>query len=131
MPQPSTTQTTLSQGNPRLLVIVEVAGTSEIHRLEDTAAVHVISRKALVNFGERHEDAVEPLDRWYRIAKRAEWESFAELRADFGSADLVGEYTVFNIGGNKFRLLAAVYYENQVLLIRGVYTHREYDDLAL
>jgi mRNA interferase HigB len=91
----------------------------------------VISRKALLKFGEKHEAAVEPLDRWYRIAKRAEWESFAELRADFGSADVVGEYTVFNIGGNKFRLLAAVYYEDQVLLIRGVYTHREYDDLDL
>ena len=93
--------------------------------------MHVISRKALVKFGENHGDAVEPLDRWYRVAKRAGWENFAELRADFGSADLVGEYTVFNIGGNKFRRLAAVYYENQVLLIRGVYTHREYDDLDL
>jgi mRNA interferase HigB len=108
-----------------------LSGTSNIHRRENQTAVHVISRKALVKFGEKHEDAVEPLDRWYRVAKRAEWGSFAELRADFGSADLVGEYTVFNIGGNKFRLLAAVYYENQVLLIRGVYTHREYDDLDL
>ncbi len=53
--------------------------------------MHVISRKALVKFGEKHEESVEPLDRWYRIAKRAEWDSFAALRNDFGSVDLVGE----------------------------------------
>jgi mRNA interferase HigB len=113
------------------LSLWNVTGTSEIHRPEGLTAVNVISRKAPVKFGETHEDAVEPLDRWYRIAKRAEWENFAELRADFGSADLVGEYTVFIIGGNKFRPLAAIYYQDRVLLVRGVYTHREYHDLDL
>ncbi len=93
--------------------------------------MHIISRKALRNFGENHPDAIEPLDRWYRIAKRAEWVNFAELRADFGSADQVGESTVFNIGGHKFRLVAVIYFADQVLLVRGVYTHGESDDLQL
>ena len=91
----------------------------------------VISRKMLVTFGKDHPDAVEPLDRWYRIAKRATWASFAEVRADFGSADQVGAFTIFNIAGNKFRLVAEIFPNHQVLLVRGVYTHKDYDDLDL
>ena len=93
--------------------------------------MHVISRRRLREFGADHPDAAEPLDRWYRIAKRATWANFAEVRADFGSADQVGTFTVFNIAGNKFRLLAEIIHSHQVLLIRGVYTHKDYDDLDL
>ncbi len=93
--------------------------------------MHVISRKSLRKFGEIHADAVEPLDRWYRIAKKASWVNFGELRGDFRSADQVGIYTIFNIGGHKYRLVAVIYYSNQVLLVRGVYTHGDYDDLEL
>ncbi len=93
--------------------------------------MHVISRRRLREFGEIHPDAVLPLDRWYRIAKRAEWSNFADVRADFGSADQTGPLTIFNIGGNKFRLVAAIRYPQQVLLVRGIYTHKEYDDLEL
>jgi mRNA interferase HigB len=93
--------------------------------------MHVISRKTLVAFGKDHADAVEPLDRWYRIAKRATWANFAEIRADFGSADQAGPLTIFNIAGNKFRLVAEIFHNHQVLLIRGVYTHADYDDLDL
>jgi mRNA interferase HigB len=91
--------------------------------------MHVISRRRLLVFGNDHADAVEPLDRWYRVAKKATWANFAEVRADFGSADQVGDYTVFNIAGNKFRLVAEIFHDNQVLLVRGVYTHKDYDDL--
>jgi mRNA interferase HigB len=93
--------------------------------------MHVISRRRLLVFGNGHQDAVEPLDRWYRVAKRATWANFAEIRADFGSADQVGDYTIFNIAGNKFRLVAEIFHDHQVLLVRGVYTHKDYDDLEL
>jgi mRNA interferase HigB len=93
--------------------------------------MHVISRKMLVVFGADHADSVEPLDRWYRIAKRATWANFAELRAGFGSADQVGIHTIFNIGGNKYRLVAIIYFEDQVLFVRGVYTHQDYGNLKL
>ena len=93
--------------------------------------MHVISRRRLREFGAGHPDAAEPLDRWYRIAKRATWANFADIRADFGTADQVGVFTVFNIAGNKFRLLAEIFHGHQVLLIRGVYTHKDYDDLDL
>ena len=93
--------------------------------------MHVISRKRLVEFGADYADAVGPLDRWYRITKKATWANFGELRADFPSADQVGHYTIFDIGGNKYRLLADIYFDDQVLLIRGVFTHRDYDKLEI
>jgi mRNA interferase HigB len=93
--------------------------------------MHVISRRRLLLFGADHADAVDPLDRWYRIAKKATWANFAELRSDFGSADLASGHTIFNIAGNKYRLVATVYHDTQVLLVRGIYTHKEYDDLDL
>ncbi len=92
--------------------------------------MHFISRRALREFGADYPDAEEPLDRWYRIAKRAKWANFAALRAEFPSADLAGEMTIFNIGGNKFRLVAEIHFEDQVLLVRGIYTHKEYDELS-
>ena len=93
--------------------------------------MHVISRRRLLAFGANHADAVDPLDRWYRIAKKATWENFAELRADFSTADQTAEHVIFNIGGNKYRLIASVYHVNQVLLVRGIFTHKEYDNLDL
>ncbi len=93
--------------------------------------MHVISRKRIREFGADHPDAVEPLDRWYRIAKKATWANFAEVRTDFGSADQVGDYTVLNIAGNKYRLVAEIFHNTQVLLVRGVYTHKDYDELDL
>jgi len=62
----------------------------------------------------------------------AAWTKFADIRATFNSADVVGEYVVFNVGGNKCRIVAEVIYDTgQLVLIRGVYTHAEYDSLDL
>jgi mRNA interferase HigB len=91
--------------------------------------MHVISHKRLVEFGEEFGDAIGPLDRWYTIAKKATWANFSELRSDFQTADQVGHYTIFDIGGNQYRLVTDIYFEDQVLLIRGVFTHRDYDKL--
>ncbi len=77
--------------------------------------MHVISRKPLIAFGVDHVDAFEPLDRWYRIAKRATWVNFAAVKADFPTADLAGKSTIFNIGGNKYRLITEIFFDTQVL----------------
>jgi len=89
--------------------------------------MHVISRKRLLEFGIEHPDANQPLDDWYRVAKDATWNSLAEVHQVYPHADLYGIYTVFNIGGNKYRLVVELHYENQVALIRHVLTHAEYD----
>jgi mRNA interferase HigB len=89
--------------------------------------MHVISRKSIREFCEAHADATESLDHWYRTTKKAEWKNLAELKKTFSSADLVGKCFVFNIGGNKYRLIAKIYFEDQVCLIRNILTHKDYD----
>ena len=89
--------------------------------------MHVISRKKLTRFGEEHAEASDPLERWYRMVKKARWATFADIRADFPSADQVGQFTVFNVGGNKFRLVVVVVFERGRVYVRHVLTHREYD----
>jgi len=90
-------------------------------------SVHVITRKRLRDFAVRHRDAAEPLAVWYALMSKAEFGSFAELRRVFGSVDKVGRFTVFDIGGNKYRLIAAIHYNRRKVYIRHVLTHAEYD----
>lgn len=89
--------------------------------------MRVISRKRLNDFGKKHPDCRSALDNWYRIMKHSEYKSFSDLRETFPSADKVGSLTVFNIGGNKARLIAAVHYNTGFLYVRYVLTHAEYD----
>ena len=89
--------------------------------------MHIITRKRLLEFAEEHQNSLTPLDAWYRIVKNTEIANFSELREIFPSADKVDDLTVFNIGGNKIRLIAAVHYNTQCLYIRHVLTHKEYD----
>ena len=89
--------------------------------------MHVITRKRLNEFADKHPDASSSLAHWYRLMKRGTFHSFAELRTEFPHADRVGKLTVFNIGGNKARLIAAIHYNRQKIYIRAVLTHREYD----
>ncbi len=88
--------------------------------------MHVISRKKLRTFWEIHAEAKSPLDQWYRIAKHHDWSTFAEIRTVFPSADQVGKYIVFNVGGNKYRLIAEINYRGQKLFVRHVLTHSDY-----
>jgi len=89
--------------------------------------MHVISRKALQLFMRSHPDSKSSLDAWFWIMTRHDFESFNALRTLFPSADMAGNLVVFNIGGNKYRLIAAVHFNRQKLYIRDVLTHAEYD----
>jgi mRNA interferase HigB len=90
--------------------------------------MHIITRKRLNEFAEKHPDTRTALAHWYRLVKSGRFSSFTELRATFPSADRVGKLTVFNIGGNKARLIAAIHYNRQRVYIRAVLTHDEYDE---
>jgi mRNA interferase HigB len=90
--------------------------------------MHVITRKRLNEFAEKHPDTRTALAHWYRLVKSGRFSSFAELRATFSNADRVGKLTVFNIGGNKARLISAIHYNRQRVYIRAVLTHDEYDE---
>ncbi len=74
-----------------------------------------------------HPEARDALEYWYRLAKAGEFRTFADLKDTFGSVDLVKKLTVFDLGGNKFRLIAAIHYNRQKIYIRAVLTHQEYD----
>ena len=89
--------------------------------------MHVITRRRLLEFSKIHSGAQEPLDRWYRIVKQTTFESFSDLRKTFPGVDQVGPLTVFNIGGNKYRLIVAIHYNRKIIYIRDILTHREYD----
>ncbi len=82
--------------------------------------MHVITRKRLLDFAEEHPNTYVVLDAWYRIIKKSEILNFSQLREIFPSADKVDDLTVFNIGGNKIRLIAALHYNTQCLYIRHV-----------
>jgi mRNA interferase HigB len=90
--------------------------------------MHIISKKKLREFWEKYPKAKAPLEAWYQVAKHAEWENFAHLRKLFNTADLVGRFVVFDIGGNKYRLIAAVHFNRGKLYVRHVLTHAEYDE---
>lgn len=89
--------------------------------------MRIIGRKEIEKFKRKHADSRSSLDNWFRVVSSREWSNFAELRQVFSSADQVGSQIVFNIGGNKYRLIADVNYKAQVLLVRDVLTHQEYD----
>jgi mRNA interferase HigB len=88
--------------------------------------VRIISKAAITKFAIVHPDALAPLMHWYAIAKRAQWQNLSEVRQDFPHADAVGVFTVFNIGGNKYRLITVIKYRWQVIYIRQILTHSEY-----
>jgi mRNA interferase HigB len=89
--------------------------------------MHIITRKRLNEFAARYPETRSSLEHWYREMKRRNFASFAELRSVFPAADRVGKLTVFNIGGNKARLVVAMHYNRRRVYIRAVLTHAEYD----
>jgi mRNA interferase HigB len=97
--------------------------------LEDRAKMfHIISKKKLREFWEEHPRARAPLEEWYQVVKHAAWKSVADVRSTFSTASVVGRFVVFNIGGNKYRLIAAIHFNRGKLFVRHVLTHPEYDE---
>ena len=89
--------------------------------------MHIITRKRLNEYAAKHPTAASGLARWYQALKKQDPANFVELRHIFPQADQVDGLTVFNIGGNKARLIAALHYNRRKVYIRAVLTHAEYD----
>jgi mRNA interferase HigB len=89
--------------------------------------VRVVSKRRIRDFGRRFPKAVEPLTHWAN-AVQAAWKNPGALKARFGSADFVGDLTVFHVGGNKYRSIAfVVHYLRQIVFVKQILTHEEYD----
>jgi len=91
--------------------------------------MQVIAKRTLIRFWERHPQAERPLRAWFGVASKAAWAGPAEVKAMFGtSVDFVADNRlVFDIGGNKYRLVVHVAYAYRRVLIKFVGTHAEYD----
>ena len=89
--------------------------------------MHIITVKRLKEFYAKYSDAQASLLTWKKLTSLALWQNFAEVRQTFRSADQVGKFTVFNIGGNKYRLITFINYTTKKVFIRHILTHEEYD----
>lgn len=88
--------------------------------------MRVISKKALRDFYNIHAAAEKPLTEWYYKMKICNAKNLAMLRQTFNSVDPVAGYTVFNIGGNNYRLITAIHYNSGQCYIRDIWTHAQY-----
>lgn len=94
--------------------------------------MRIVSHRKLKEFYETpgREDARVALERWYQAVEDAQWASFSDLREDFGAADNVGnQHYVFNIKGNKYRLVVVIKFVMGYVFIRFVGTHQDYDKI--
>jgi mRNA interferase HigB len=89
--------------------------------------MHIISYRALREYAIRHVDVRDALDNWYKVVSKATWENLIEVQEIFPKAESVGNFTVFNIKGNNYRLIVSIDYERQIAYIKYVLTHAEYD----
>jgi mRNA interferase HigB len=87
----------------------------------------IISNSALRAFAALYPQADEPLRGWRRVIEKNRFDHWAELKTAFNAIDKVGELTVFDIGGNKYRLITYIRFEKQIVYIKAVLTHRDYD----
>lgn len=92
--------------------------------------MRLIALSTLKAFWKLHPDAEQPFLSWHEQVRHADWQSPTEVKADFGSASILRDgRVVFNIAGNKYRLVAWINYPYRVVYIRFVGTHREYGQI--
>ena len=94
--------------------------------------MHVIKPKTLIEFYSQpnYQDAKGPLEAWYYEARHAQWASPADVKAKYGSASILKDNrVVFNISGNKYRLVVRINYNSKTVFVRFIGTHKEYDKI--
>lgn len=90
--------------------------------------MRLISNRALREFALRHRESGGPLQAWRMLIERNAFAGYGDLKRVFNSVDKASDYYVFDIAGNRYRLIAAVHFNTQTLYVRAVLTHAEYDD---
>src|SRR5882724_3083753 len=89
--------------------------------------MRVISRRALREFWEIHPPAKEPMTAWHGLLESHDFLDFHQIRATFGAADYLAPFTIFDVGGNKYRVITVIHYNRRCVYVRHVFTHSEYD----
>ena len=88
----------------------------------------IVGKLKLKDFWHTHPEARNPLERWIRVVESAKWGKWTDLKSTFNTASLVGKRVVFNVGGNKYRLITIVNYRGYLVIIEAALTHHEYDE---
>lgn len=90
--------------------------------------MRVVSRKRLAEFWDnpRYPNAKGPLSSRFKVVRKARWQNFGELKSTFNATDLVGNKVVFDVGGNHYRVIAVINFENHTVFVRAVLGHKEY-----
>jgi mRNA interferase HigB len=89
--------------------------------------MHLISIRTLREDAAIYPDAKKQVDSWNAIVKKAEWQNLEDVRKIYRDAEAVGNFTVFNIKGNEYRLIVGIDYETQTVYYKYFLTHAEYD----
>jgi len=93
-------------------------------------SVHVISKKTLVEYYEKHNETKSQLETWYHEVKNAKWKNPQEIKQKYASTSIIGgNKVVFNIKGNKYRLVTKINYRMKIVYIKFIGTHKEYDKI--
>lgn len=92
--------------------------------------MRIIAKKALREFWQHHEDAEIPLKTWHKIVEKSDWKTTHDIKKIFGDASIVGSNRiVFNIKGNKYRIVVYIVFQVRKVFIRFIGTHSEYDKI--
>jgi mRNA interferase HigB len=87
----------------------------------------ILGREKLFEFRNKHSDASSQIDSWEAEAENAEWKTPKDIKVRYAQASFIAKnHVVFNIKGNKYRLLVQVNYQNKIILVKKVGTHEEY-----
>jgi mRNA interferase HigB len=92
--------------------------------------MRLIARRTLQIFWKKHADAEGPLKAWFTEAKSAAWRTMADIKRQYGTASIIdAERVVFNIGGNKYRLVVKLWFPGRTVWIKFIGTHKRYDQI--
>lgn len=90
----------------------------------------IIAQKIINDFANSYPLAAEPLNRWYSETEKADWKDLNDIKQTFNSVDFIGnDRFVFDIGGNKYWLVAMIHFNRRALYIRFIGTHKQYDEM--
>ena len=89
--------------------------------------MHIITHKRIREFVAKYPDSKSSLESWYQIVRHTNYDTFHHLKQHFSSPDYVDGFIVFNISGNKYRMITAVHFNRNKVYIRAILTHSEYD----
>lgn len=90
----------------------------------------IFTKSTLIKFGRKHADALNPLLEWYKVVTQADWSNVNDVKKTFNSTDYVGNGRfVFNVKGNKYRIIAQIQFSYRAIYIKFIGTHAEYDKI--